>query len=40
MTNEVAMTRRVRLFWLAGALAIGLASQFCVTFGVCAAPLG
>ena len=33
------MTMQTRLVWLAGALLMGLASQWCVNFGVCAAPL-
>ncbi len=30
---------RGRLFWLAGALLVGCASQWCVNYGVCAPPL-
>jgi hypothetical protein len=33
------MTLRQRTFWLAGALLMGLASQYCVNYGVCALPL-
>ncbi len=30
---------RGRLLWLAGAVLVGLASQYCLNYGVCAAPL-
>ncbi len=30
---------RTTLLWLAGALLMGCASEFCVNFGVCALPL-
>ena len=33
------MTWRLQMAWLAGALALGLASQWCTAFGPCAAPL-
>ncbi len=38
MRTEVTLDRRTRLLWLAGALALGFASQWCLVFGVCAAP--
>jgi hypothetical protein len=31
-------TPRVRMIWLVGAMLTGLASQYCVNFGICAAP--
>mgnify|MGYP003387075693 CR=1 FL=1 len=38
MTGSIELTRRGRLLWLGGALLVGLASQYCVNYGVCAAP--
>lgn len=38
MIGNVELTRRGRLLWLAGALLIGFASQYCVNYGVCTAP--
>ena len=37
MTNE--LTGRAKLLWLAGAILLGFASQWCVNYGICAAPL-
>ena len=37
--KESGMTMKVRMTWLAGAMLMGMASQWCVNFGVCAAPL-
>lgn len=33
------LTGRGKLMWLVGAVLLGLASQYCVNFGICAAPL-
>ncbi len=30
---------RTQLLWLGGALMLGLASQWCINFGICAAPV-
>lgn len=37
LTHE--LTFRGKALWLAGAVLLGLASQWCVNYGVCAAPL-
>ncbi len=39
MMQNGELTARGRLAWLLGALLVGLASQYCVNFGVCALPL-
>lgn len=33
------MTARMRLAWLAGAVVMGVAAQWCMVFGPCGAPL-
>jgi hypothetical protein len=33
------LSARGRLVWLAGALLIGLASQWCINYGICAVPI-
>jgi hypothetical protein len=33
------LSTRGRVMWLVGALLLGLASQWCVNYGICAAPL-
>jgi len=33
------LTRRNRLLWLAAAMLVGLASQYCVNYGICALPV-
>jgi hypothetical protein len=33
------MSLKLRGYWLAGAMLIGLMSQYCVNYGVCALPL-
>jgi hypothetical protein len=38
MIGSIELTRRGRLLWLAGAMLVGLLSQYCVNYGVCAAP--
>lgn len=39
MISNGELTGRGRLLWLAGAVLIGLASQYCLNYGICAAPL-
>lgn len=40
MLNENSeLTWLGRMVWLAGAVIVGLASQYCINFGSCAAPL-
>ncbi len=39
MTGKAELSTRGKLLWLAGALLVGLASQWCVNYGICAAPL-
>ena len=36
--GNIELTWRGRALWLAAALAIGFASQWCVNYGICAAP--
>ena len=37
--NGQELTLRGKLLWLAGAMLLGLASQWCINFGPCAAPV-
>ncbi len=39
MIGNMNLTARGKLLWLAGALLMGCASQFCLNYGICAAPL-
>jgi hypothetical protein len=39
MMNGSDLSARGRVIWLVGALLLGFASQWCVNFGPCAAPL-
>ncbi len=39
MLQNGELTCRGRLAWLLAALLLGVASQYCVNFGVCALPL-
>jgi hypothetical protein len=39
MIGNIELTLRGRLLWLAGAMLIGLASQYCINYGICAAPI-
>ncbi len=36
---QVELNARTRMIWLAGALLMGLLSQWCVNYGLCAAPI-
>jgi hypothetical protein len=36
---QVELNGRTRALWLAGAVLMGLMSQWCINYGVCAAPL-
>ena len=38
MNGATELTTRGRMMWVAAALLLGLASQYCVNFGVCAPP--
>ena len=38
MIGNIDLTMRGRLAWLAGAVLLGFASQFCINYGLCAAP--
>lgn len=39
--RDVALTPRTRALWLAGAVLVGLISQWCTAFGACATgPIG
>ena len=39
MIENGELSRVGRVVWLAGALLIGLASQWCINYGICAVPL-
>jgi hypothetical protein len=39
MIENGELSRAGRVVWLAGALLIGLASQWCINYGICAVPL-
>jgi hypothetical protein len=39
MMQSGELSARGRVVWLAGAVLLGLASQWCINFGPCAAPL-
>ena len=39
MIGNSELSTRGKLLWLAGAVLLGLASQWCVNYGLCAAPL-
>jgi hypothetical protein len=39
MMRKGELTTKGQLAWLLGALLVGLASQYCINYGVCAAPL-
>jgi len=39
MMQNGELTGRGRFAWLLGALLIGVASQYCINFGICALPL-
>lgn len=36
---QIELTGRTRALWLAGAVIMGMLSQWCLTYGPCAAPL-
>jgi hypothetical protein len=36
---QVELTARTRMLWLAGAVVLGLAHQWCMVFGPCGAPI-
>jgi hypothetical protein len=36
---QVELNARTRMLWLVGAIVMGTLSQWCMTFGPCAAPL-
>ena len=38
MTGNLDLTLRGRMLWIAAAMLIGIASQYCVNYGICAAP--
>ena len=38
MNDTTELTGRGRMTWVAAAMLLGLASQYCVNFGVCALP--
>ena len=38
MIGNINLGWRGRLLWLAGAMLVGLASQYCINYGACAAP--
>ena len=40
MTGNIDLTLRGRMLWIAAAMAIGTLSQYCINYGLCAAPLG
>jgi hypothetical protein len=39
MTGTGGFTFKTHMLWIAGAIAVGLCSQYCINFGVCALPL-
>ena len=39
MIGDINLSMRGRLLWLACAMLIGLASQYCINYGICAAPM-
>jgi hypothetical protein len=39
MIGNMELTGRTRWLWLAGALLVGFASQYCINYGACAAPI-
>ena len=39
MMRNGELSGRGRVVWLVGALLIGLASQWCINYGICAVPL-
>jgi hypothetical protein len=39
MTTTDGFSRKVQWLWLAGAMLVGLCSQYCINFGACALPL-
>ena len=39
MMRNGQLTAKGQLAWLLGALLVGLSSQYCINYGVCAAPL-
>jgi hypothetical protein len=39
MIGNIELGARGRLLWLVGAILVGLASQYCLNYGICAAPL-
>jgi hypothetical protein len=40
MMRRGELTAKGQLLWLLGAVLVGIASQYCLNYGVCAAPLG
>ena len=38
MTGNLDLTLRGRMLWIAAAMLVGIASQYCVNYGICAAP--
>jgi hypothetical protein len=39
MIGNMELSRRGRVLWIVGALIVGFASQYCINYGICAAPL-
>ncbi|NJC07828.1 hypothetical protein [Polymorphobacter fuscus] len=39
MIGNMNLGARGRLLWIGAAMLLGMASQYCVNFGACAAPL-
>jgi hypothetical protein len=39
MIGNMDLGRRGKLAWLIGAVLVGLASQYCVNYGICALPV-
>ena len=38
--GSVELGARGRMLWIGAAMLMGVASQFCINYGICAAPLG
>ena len=39
MTGNIDLGVRGRMLWIAAAMLIGLASQYCINYGICAPPV-
>lgn len=39
MIGNIELTPRGRLLWIAAAMLIGVASQYCINYGICAPPV-